>query len=101
MEEVAKEYVKELTHRNRLLVANVNDFGRVKACRMHDMMREVAISLSHKEDFSLTCDAPDAGQHVKKAADIVWLGIDLYQRWLDVDLAALASEASDPMKGIA
>ncbi|KAL6012879.1 hypothetical protein ACLOJK_003368, partial [Asimina triloba] len=36
--------------------------------------------------------------NVRKAEDIVWLGIDLYQRWLDVDLAALASEETDPMK---
>ncbi|KAL5981835.1 hypothetical protein ACLOJK_015901 [Asimina triloba] len=62
MEEVAEEYVKELIHRSMLLVANVNDYGRLKACRMHDMMREVAISLSRNEDFSLACDAPDARQ---------------------------------------
>ncbi|XP_058086479.1 uncharacterized protein LOC131233710 [Magnolia sinica] len=32
------------------------------------------------------------------AADTVWLGIDLYHRWLDVDLAALAGEDNDAKK---
>ncbi|KAL5981832.1 hypothetical protein ACLOJK_015898 [Asimina triloba] len=65
MEEVAEEYLKELIHRNMLHVAMVNYFGRVKVCRMHDMMREVAISLSRNEDFSITCDAQDAGKLYK------------------------------------
>ncbi|KAL6007876.1 hypothetical protein ACLOJK_033380 [Asimina triloba] len=34
----------------------------VKAFRMHDMMREAAISVSRIDDFSVGCDAPDAGQ---------------------------------------
>ncbi|XP_058086481.1 uncharacterized protein LOC131233713 [Magnolia sinica] len=32
------------------------------------------------------------------AADTVWLGIDLYHRWLDVDLAVLAREDKDAKK---
>ncbi|KAL5979934.1 hypothetical protein ACLOJK_039046 [Asimina triloba] len=30
---------------------------------------------------------------MSKPADIVWLGVDLYQRWLEVDLAALVNDA--------
>ncbi|KAL5972376.1 hypothetical protein ACLOJK_041630 [Asimina triloba] len=51
MEEVAEEYLKELIHRSMLQVIEVNPSGRVKACKLHDVMREVAISLSKEEDL--------------------------------------------------
>ncbi|KAL5988128.1 hypothetical protein ACLOJK_035891 [Asimina triloba] len=52
---IAEERLTELINRNMLQVAKVNPFGRVKACWMHDRMREVAISFSC-EEFSITCD---------------------------------------------
>ncbi|XP_020093085.1 disease resistance protein RPM1-like [Ananas comosus] len=50
-EEVAEGYLVELIHRNMLQVEERNHFGRVKYCRMHDLVREFAVSLSKKEKF--------------------------------------------------
>ncbi|KAG1327396.1 disease resistance protein RPM1-like [Cocos nucifera] len=56
MEEVAEDYLKELIHRCMLQVVERNYFGRVKHCRMHDIVRELAVSLSKKESFSAVHD---------------------------------------------
>nr|CAD1840385.1 unnamed protein product [Ananas comosus var. bracteatus] len=50
-EEVAEGYLMELIRRSMLQVEERNHFGRVKHCRMHDLIRELAISLSEKEKF--------------------------------------------------
>nr|XP_010942930.2 disease resistance protein RPM1-like [Elaeis guineensis] len=56
MEEVAEDYLKELIHRCMLQVVKRNEFGRIKHCRMHDVVRELAVSLSKKENFSVIYD---------------------------------------------
>nr|CAD1840384.1 unnamed protein product [Ananas comosus var. bracteatus] len=50
-EEVAEGYLEELIHRTMLQVEEKNHFGRLKYCRMHDLIRELAVSLSEKEKF--------------------------------------------------
>ncbi|XP_058111991.1 disease resistance protein RPM1-like [Magnolia sinica] len=62
MEEVAEEYLKELIHRNTLQLVEMNLSGRVRTCRMHDIVREVAFSLSDEEKFCITCDGKQTGQ---------------------------------------
>ncbi|XP_073113738.1 disease resistance protein RPM1-like [Elaeis guineensis] len=66
MEEVAEDYLKELIHRCMLQVVRRNEFGRIKHCRMHDIVRELAVSLSMKENFSVVHDDL---QMVVKAGD--------------------------------
>ncbi|XP_073012490.1 disease resistance protein RPM1-like [Typha latifolia] len=51
LEEIAAEYLNELIDRCLLQVVEKNDFGRVKSCRMHDLVRGLAISISAKEKF--------------------------------------------------
>ncbi|XP_078156586.1 disease resistance protein RPM1-like [Carex rostrata] len=53
LEEVAEGYLMELVNRCMLQVVEKNYFGRVKRCKMHDTLREVAISLCRKENFGL------------------------------------------------
>ncbi|XP_058089119.1 disease resistance protein RPM1-like [Magnolia sinica] len=65
MEEVAEEYLKELIHRNILQVVETNEFGRLKTCRMHDIVREVALSVSREEKFCTTYDELQARQNGK------------------------------------
>ncbi|CAL5437021.1 unnamed protein product [Camellia sinensis] len=36
--------------------------------------------------------------NIRKAAEIVWLGIDLYHKWLDVDLHKIALQEKNPEK---
>ncbi|KAK1291685.1 Disease resistance protein RPM1 [Acorus calamus] len=51
MEEVAEEYLNELVLRSMLQVVKMNEWGRVKECRMHDLVREVAISTSRTQNI--------------------------------------------------
>ncbi|KAJ3674604.1 hypothetical protein LUZ60_005220 [Juncus effusus] len=53
LEEVAESYLIELIRRSMLQLVKTNYFGRVKRCRMHDTLRELAISLCMKENFGL------------------------------------------------
>nr|XP_029119608.1 disease resistance protein RPM1-like [Elaeis guineensis] len=52
LEEVAEDYLEEPIKRCMLQVVKKNIFGRIKSCRMNDVVRELAISLSEKENFS-------------------------------------------------
>ncbi|KAK1273997.1 Disease resistance protein RPM1 [Acorus gramineus] len=56
MEEVAEEYLQKLILKNMLIVAETNEWGRLRACRMHDVVREVAISISKIQNFSRISD---------------------------------------------
>ncbi|KAM3681573.1 hypothetical protein ACJW31_12G007200 [Castanea mollissima] len=51
LEEVADSYLLKLTFRNLLQVVERNEFGRPKRCKMHDLLRELALSISVKEKF--------------------------------------------------
>lgn len=60
MEEVAEVYLKELLCRNMLQVAKTNHFGRVKLIRMHDLVRELALSICREEKFFMDFDGQEA-----------------------------------------
>ncbi|TVU26261.1 hypothetical protein EJB05_28798, partial [Eragrostis curvula] len=51
LEEVAEGYLNELVNRSLLQVVNKNEFGRVKSCRMHDVIRHVALDKAEKDCF--------------------------------------------------
>ena len=48
LEEVADSYLVELNFRKMLLVLMRNEYGRPRRCKMHDLLRELALSLSNK-----------------------------------------------------
>ncbi|XP_058112004.1 disease resistance protein RPM1-like [Magnolia sinica] len=48
-----------------LQVVETNEFGRVKPCQMHDIVREVALSLSDEEKFCMIYDEKQARQESK------------------------------------
>ncbi|XP_077213102.1 disease resistance protein RPM1-like isoform X1 [Tasmannia lanceolata] len=60
MEEAAEHYLNELIFRSMLQVANETIDGRVKECRMHDLLRELALSTSENEGFSMVSDGQEA-----------------------------------------
>ncbi|GAA0146825.1 antimicrobial response protein [Lithospermum erythrorhizon] len=60
MEEVAEEYLGELILRCMIQVTETSDTGRVKTLRVHDVMRELALTTSEKENFCTTYDAHDS-----------------------------------------
>nr|CAB3489619.1 unnamed protein product [Digitaria exilis] len=50
-EEVAEGNLMELIHRNMLDVVDYDELGRVSTCRMHDIMRDLALSVAKEEKF--------------------------------------------------
>nr|GEW71389.1 disease resistance protein RPM1-like [Tanacetum cinerariifolium] len=60
VEEVAEEYLSELCLRSMIQVMETNDSGRVKTFRVHDVMRELAMTTSQKENFCLAYDDTEA-----------------------------------------
>ncbi|XP_020081316.1 disease resistance protein RPM1-like [Ananas comosus] len=53
MEEVAEDYFNELVHRCLLQVVRRDEDGRVCACRMHDIIRVLALSESKELSFCM------------------------------------------------
>ncbi|XP_020081229.1 disease resistance protein RPM1-like [Ananas comosus] len=53
MEEMAEDYLNELVHRCLLQVVKRNEVGRVCACRMHDIIRVLALSESKELSFCM------------------------------------------------
>ncbi|CAL5347884.1 unnamed protein product [Camellia sinensis] len=51
LEEVAEEYLIELIHRRLVLVSTTKFAGRVGRCKVHDVVREIILSMS--KEFSL------------------------------------------------
>ncbi|XBI06246.1 hypothetical protein VPH35_134285 [Triticum aestivum] len=51
IEDVAKGYFNELINRSMLQPSRVNIEGVVKSCRVHDIVRDVMISVSRDENF--------------------------------------------------
>ena len=53
LEQVAEEYLNDLVNRSLLQVVIKNASGRVKRCRMHDVIRHLAIEKAAKECFGI------------------------------------------------
>uniref|UniRef100_A0A2N9GRE3 Uncharacterized protein n=1 Tax=Fagus sylvatica TaxID=28930 RepID=A0A2N9GRE3_FAGSY len=62
-EEVAESYLVQLIFRSMLQVLERNESGRPKRCKMHDLMRELALSISEKEKFGVV---HDGGEEIKE-----------------------------------
>lgn len=63
LEEVAGSYLVELIFRNMLQVVERNAFGRPRRCKMHDLLQELALSISVKEKFG---SVHDGGEEMKE-----------------------------------
>lgn len=51
LEDVGESYFNELIKRSMILPSIVNLEGRVKSCRVHDIMRDIIVSISREENF--------------------------------------------------
>ncbi|KAK2662630.1 hypothetical protein Ddye_001204 [Dipteronia dyeriana] len=52
LEEVAEDYFNELLNRSLMQVVGTTSYGRVKTCRIHDLLREIIISKSREQNFA-------------------------------------------------
>nr|CAJ26369.1 putative ATPase [Brachypodium sylvaticum] len=68
LEDVAEGYLIELVERSMLHVVNRNSFDRIRCLRMHDLVRDLAISQCKKESFCTVYDDTDGV--------VVQLGLD-------------------------
>ncbi|XP_074591637.1 disease resistance protein RPM1-like [Curcuma longa] len=51
MEDVAEDYLNQLVGRSLLQVTDRNELGRVRFCRVHDLVREIIMEKSREEHF--------------------------------------------------
>uniref|UniRef100_A0AAU7LKX8 NLR required for cell death 0 n=1 Tax=Ipomoea aquatica TaxID=89636 RepID=A0AAU7LKX8_IPOAQ len=51
LEYTAEEYLEDLVDRNLVLVAKKRANGRIKACRIHDMLRDLCVKMGAEERF--------------------------------------------------
>ncbi|KAJ1254021.1 hypothetical protein BS78_05G205200 [Paspalum vaginatum] len=56
--ELGKRYFNELVNRSMIQPANVDELGSVRACRVHDMILDLLISLSAQENFVTMSQGP-------------------------------------------
>ena len=53
LEDVAQDYLNQLIHRSLVQVSEEDFIGRIRRCRVHDMMHEVILSRSEELSFNL------------------------------------------------
>ena len=51
MDDVGHRYLRELVQRCMVLVGKMGSLGRIKTCRMHDLMRDFCVSKAQEENF--------------------------------------------------
>ncbi|TXG51134.1 hypothetical protein EZV62_023658 [Acer yangbiense] len=68
----------------------------IKSCLIKQLIRGVHESLSYVKLIEGTQDVKGDMLNIRKAADIVWVGVDLYHKWLDIDLRKLSLQANSP-----
>ncbi|KAJ9552081.1 hypothetical protein OSB04_016126 [Centaurea solstitialis] len=58
LEDTAKAYLTDLVNRNLIIVAKRNAIGDVKACKLHDLVRELCLQKGKEERFIFKLDSP-------------------------------------------
>ncbi|XP_057780113.1 putative late blight resistance protein homolog R1A-10 [Salvia miltiorrhiza] len=51
LEEIARGFIKDLVDRNLILVCSLGSNGKLKTCRIHDLLRDICIRVVEKEKF--------------------------------------------------
>ncbi|XP_047058609.1 disease resistance protein RPM1-like [Lolium rigidum] len=96
LEEVAEGYLMELVNRSLLQVVRRNHAGRLKHCRMHDIIRLLALNKAKEECFGDVYNGSAAGTrrlsiHVKNFEQLSRSGathlraLHVFERYINVD----------------
>ncbi|XP_057780142.1 putative late blight resistance protein homolog R1A-10 [Salvia miltiorrhiza] len=51
LEEIAEGYLKDLVDRNLVLVGRHRSNGKIRSCRLHDLIRDLCLKVSEKDKF--------------------------------------------------
>ncbi|EEE51881.1 hypothetical protein OsJ_33430 [Oryza sativa Japonica Group] len=60
LEDVAEGNLMELIHRNMLEVVDNDEIGRVNSCKMHDIVRVLALSIAKEESYLTVLELQDS-----------------------------------------
>ncbi|XP_058210477.1 putative late blight resistance protein homolog R1A-3 isoform X3 [Rhododendron vialii] len=60
LEEMAKDYLLDLIDRSLIIVARKNPLGRIKACRIHDLLRELCLKKVEEDNFLVKINEDDS-----------------------------------------
>ncbi|KAK2999950.1 hypothetical protein RJ639_024404 [Escallonia herrerae] len=66
LERLADDYLMELIQRHMLQVVMRNPSGRPKACKMHDLLRELALHTSEREKLCTVYDDREANEEITR-----------------------------------
>ncbi|KAJ9553994.1 hypothetical protein OSB04_018039 [Centaurea solstitialis] len=64
LEDTAKAYLKNLISRNLVIAAKRNVVGDVKACKLHDLVRELCLQKAEEEGLFLRIDSPTSSSQL-------------------------------------
>ncbi|KAJ0232968.1 Transmembrane protein [Hirschfeldia incana] len=64
----------------------------VKPCSLKKLVKAVNEALVYVKKFEDVLDIEGELANSRKAAEVVWLGVDLYHKWLNVDLRKLSKQ---------
>ncbi|XP_010490744.1 PREDICTED: uncharacterized protein LOC104768452 isoform X1 [Camelina sativa] len=68
----------------------------VKPCSVEKLLNAVNEALDSVSKFEHILDTGGELSNLRKAAEVVWLGVDLYHKWFDVDLRKLSKQQKSP-----
>ncbi|KAJ4712765.1 putative Plant/MNJ7-17 protein [Melia azedarach] len=68
----------------------------INSCLVKKLMHSVHEGLMYVKNVEENQDVKGDMLNIRKAADSVWLGVDLYHLWLDVNLRKLSLQANSP-----
>ncbi|XP_071726953.1 uncharacterized protein [Rutidosis leptorrhynchoides] len=63
--------------------------------RVELLVRGVHEGLKYVNEIEMYLDQKNELKHVRKAAEIVWAGVELYNKWVDVDLCKLQLQETE------
>ena len=75
MDDVGDRYLRELVQRCMVLVGKEGLFGRIKTCRMHDLMRDFCLSKAQDENFLHFTNTLSMKQHEEQVGKVRRLAI--------------------------
>ncbi|KAL1214019.1 hypothetical protein V5N11_007380 [Cardamine amara subsp. amara] len=68
----------------------------VKPSSLKKLLHAVEEALDYVNRFERVLDTGGESANLRKTAEVVWLGVDLYHKWFDVDLRKLSKQQKKP-----